>query len=60
LVRRLDRGDIVIPTFGHGDDGLITAGFQRRLVCNRPQMDRFVETLGLPVSPSWFKLASVP
>jgi hypothetical protein len=51
LVRRLDRGDIVIPTFGHGDSGLETAGFQRRFVWNRPQMDRFVESLllGYPI-----------
>lgn len=45
LVRRLDRGDIVIPTFGHGDDQLMTSGFQRRFVWNRPQMDRFIESL---------------
>jgi len=51
LVRRLDRGDIVIPTFGHGDTGIETAGFQRRFVWNRPQMDRFVESLllGYPI-----------
>jgi hypothetical protein len=51
LVRRLDRGDIVIPTFGHGGSGLETARFQRRFVWNRPQMDRFVESLllGYPI-----------
>lgn len=51
LVRRLDRGDIVIPTFGHGDDTIETAGFQRSFVWRRPQMDRFIESLllGYPI-----------
>ena len=31
LVRRLDRGDIVVPTFGSEDESLETAGFQRKL-----------------------------
>jgi hypothetical protein len=50
LVRRLVRRDIVIPTFG-GDEELETAGFQRRFVWNRPQMDRFIESLllGYPI-----------
>lgn len=29
LVRRLDRGDIVVPTFGARDETIETAGFQR-------------------------------
>lgn len=51
LVRRLQRGDIVIPTFGHGDQTIETAGFQRRFVWRKPQMDRFVESLllGYPI-----------
>lgn len=51
LVRRLDRGDIVIPTFGHGDETLELSGFQRRFVWRRPQMDRFIESLllGYPI-----------
>lgn len=51
LVRRLNRGDIVIPTFGHGDDTVETAGFQRDFVWRKPQMDRFIESLllGYPV-----------
>ncbi|WP_285663341.1 DUF262 domain-containing protein [Actinorhabdospora filicis] len=51
LVRRLDRGDIVIPTFGHGDPTLEVAGFQRAFVWRRPQMDRFIESLllGYPI-----------
>jgi len=51
LVRRLKRGDIKIPSFGHGDDSIETAGFQRDFVWRRPQMDRFIESLllGYPV-----------
>ena len=51
LVRRLKRGDIVIPTFGHGDPTLETAGFQRRFVWRKSQMDRFIESLllGFPI-----------
>lgn len=51
LVRRLDRGDIVIPTFGTDDSTIETAGFQRNFVWRRPQMDRFIESLllGYPV-----------
>lgn len=51
LVRRLDRGDIVIPTFGGPDETIETAGFQRNFVWRRPQMDRFIESLllGYPI-----------
>lgn len=51
LVRRLDRGDIVIPSFGHGDQTLEVAGFQRGFVWRKPQMDRFIESLllGYPI-----------
>ncbi|WP_193046807.1 DUF262 domain-containing protein [Mycolicibacterium baixiangningiae] len=51
LVRRLDRGDIVIPNFGHPDEDLEVAGFQRSFVWRRPQMDRFIESLllGYPI-----------
>ncbi|MEN3538690.1 DUF262 domain-containing protein [Microbispora sp. ZYX-F-249] len=52
LVRRLKRGDIVIPTFGHPEDPPIeTARFQRDFVWRRPQMDRFIESLllGYPI-----------
>ena len=51
LVRRVDEDGILIPTFGHGDDRITSAGFQRSFVWNRPQMDRFVESLllGYPV-----------
>ncbi|MEV4136251.1 DUF262 domain-containing protein [Dactylosporangium sp. NPDC049742] len=51
LVRRLNRGDIVVPTFGHGDPTLEVAGFQRGFVWRRPQMDRFIESLllGYPI-----------
>jgi Protein of unknown function DUF262 len=51
LVRRLDRGDIVVPSFGHGDSTIETAGFQRSFVWKRTQMDRFIESLllGYPI-----------
>jgi uncharacterized protein DUF262 len=51
LVRRLDRGDILIPQFGHNYDQVDTAGFQRSFVWQKPQMDRFVESmlLGYPI-----------
>ncbi|MFE5567801.1 DUF262 domain-containing protein [Amycolatopsis japonica] len=51
LVRRLTRGDIVVPSFGHNDPTLETAGFQRDFVWRRPQMDRFIESLllGYPI-----------
>jgi hypothetical protein len=51
LVRRLEREDIVIPSFGHGDEEVELASFQRSFVWTRPQMDRFIESLllGFPV-----------
>jgi|SRR5665213_872147 len=51
LVRRLISKDILIPTFGHEDDRISSAGFQRSFVWVRPQMDRFVESLllGYPI-----------
>lgn len=51
LVRRLEKGDIVVPQFGHNDPTLETAGFQRGFVWRRPQMDRFIESLllGFPI-----------
>lgn len=52
LVRRLNRGDIVVPNFGHDEqDGLELAPFQRGFVWRRPQMDRFIESLllGYPI-----------
>lgn len=51
LVRRLDRGDIVVPTFGHSDPTVESAGFQRAFVWRRAQMDKFIESLllGFPV-----------
>lgn len=52
LVRRLARGDVVVPTFGHNDELPIeTARFQRGFVWTRPQMDRFIESLllGYPI-----------
>jgi hypothetical protein len=51
LVRRLRSGDILVPVFGHHDVRISSAGFQRSFVWNRPQMDRFIESLllGYPV-----------
>lgn len=51
LVRRLARGDILIPTFGHNDSRISSAGFQRSFVWTKPQMDRFIESLllGYPI-----------
>lgn len=51
LVRRLDRSDIVIPSFGHGDPSVELASFQRGFVWTKPQMDRFIESLllGFPI-----------
>jgi hypothetical protein len=51
LVRRLDRGDIVIPTFGRDQGSIETERFQREFVWNRTQMDRFIESLllGYPI-----------
>ncbi|MBX3100568.1 MAG: DUF262 domain-containing protein [Salinibacterium sp.] len=51
LVRRLNKNDIVIPTFGNEDETIETAGFQRGFVWTRKQMDRFIESLllGYPI-----------
>jgi hypothetical protein len=51
LVRRLNKDDIVIPTFGNDDETIETAGFQRGFVWTRKQMDRFIESLllGYPI-----------
>jgi hypothetical protein len=51
LIRRLGENDILIPSYGHGDNRIISAGFQRSFVWTRPQMDRFIESilLGYPI-----------
>lgn len=51
LVNRLRREDILVPTFGHNDSRISSAGFQRSFVWSRPQMDRFIESLllGYPI-----------
>lgn len=51
LVRRLNNEDIVVPSFGHHDERIVSAGFQRGFVWRRPQMDRFIESilLGYPI-----------
>ncbi|MBM0275618.1 DUF262 domain-containing protein [Micromonospora tarensis] len=45
IVRRLKRGDIVIPRFGDESVEIETDRFQRSFVWRRPQMDRFIESL---------------
>jgi hypothetical protein len=53
LVKRLERKDILVPTFDpevpETESGIV--GFQRKFVWRRPQSDRFIESLllGLPV-----------
>ena len=51
LVRRMVRGDIVVPKFGLDDETIEMEGFQRRFVWRRPQMDKFIESLllGYPI-----------
>jgi len=51
LIRRLENDDILIPSFGHADERIEAQGFQRSFVWNRPQMDRFIESLllGYPI-----------
>src|SRR6056297_2316668 len=51
LIKRLKNRDILIPTFGHDDEDIEAAGFQRAFVWRRPQMDKFVESilLGYPI-----------
>ncbi|MFJ2471358.1 DUF262 domain-containing protein [Glutamicibacter sp. NPDC087583] len=52
LVKRMQSGDIVVPSFDPAFDGSEDVGaFQRGFVWSRPQMDKFIESLllGLPV-----------
>jgi hypothetical protein len=53
LVKRMDTGDIVVPTFDPevGDSDLEIVGFQRDFVWSKSQADRFIESLllGFPV-----------
>jgi hypothetical protein len=52
LVRRLNQGDIVVPSFDPSEmPGVDLAGFQRRFVWQKYQMDRFIESLllGYPI-----------
>lgn len=53
LVKRMDSGDIVVPTFDPEveDDAVGIVGFQRDFVWSKPQCDRFIESflLGFPV-----------
>lgn len=52
LVRRLNAGDVVVPSFDPAPDSATDlAGFQRGFVWRKYQMDRFIESLllGYPV-----------
>ena len=53
LVKRIDNGDIVVPTFDPEADGSVTnmEGFQRDFVWSKSQADRFIESLllGFPI-----------
>jgi hypothetical protein len=52
LVRRLDQGSIIIPSFDPGFESATgVVGFQRQFVWTKVQADRFIESLllGLPV-----------
>ncbi|WP_251439254.1 DUF262 domain-containing protein [Microbacterium sp. USTB-Y] len=51
LVLRLERGSMLVPTYGTDDARIDTDGFQRGFVWTKAQMDRFVESLllGFPV-----------
>lgn len=52
LVKRLEAGDIAIPTFDpEVEPAVDVEGFQRQFVWTKPQCDRFIESLllGLPV-----------
>jgi hypothetical protein len=51
LVLRLERGSMLVPTYGKDDDRIDTDGFQRGFVWTKAQMDRFIESLllGFPI-----------
>ncbi|GHD51715.1 DUF262 domain-containing protein [Mycetocola manganoxydans] len=51
LVLRLDRGSMLVPTYGKDDARIDTDGFQRGFVWTKAQMDRFIESLllGFPI-----------
>lgn len=51
LMRRMEKGDIVVPSFDPETPGIEVNAFQRGFVWRRPQMSRFIESLllGLPV-----------
>lgn len=51
LVKRMDRGSMLVPSFGGSDNRVQVTGFQRGFVWSKAQMDRFIESLllGYPV-----------
>ena len=56
LIKRLDSGDIVVPTFDpevEGEEGIV--GFQRGFVWSKPQSDRFRYQPQDPLLPDFLK-----
>lgn len=51
LIRRMQKGDIIVPSFEPSQPGIEVNAFQRGFVWRKTQMSRFVESLllGLPV-----------
>jgi len=51
LIRRMNKNDIVVPSFEPSQPGLDVGAFQRGFVWRKTQMSRFIESLllGLPV-----------
>lgn len=51
LIRRMDKEDIVVPSFEPSQPGIEVGAFQRGFVWRKTQMSRFIESLllGLPV-----------
>ena len=45
LIQRLEKEDLIVPSFGIEAEDLSTAGFQRAFVWSRPQMDRLIESI---------------
>ena len=42
LVRRMNKGDIVVPSFEPSQPGVEVGAFQRGFVWRKPQMSRFI------------------
>lgn len=51
VVRRLQKGDILVPQFSSNDENIETEGFQRNFVWTKLQQERFIESIlfGYPI-----------